>query len=123
MSKKLTVNEAKVLSKLGYEQEDEEFVLCFIEGKADRKTVATIGSLCNKGWLEQDEDGYFWISQEDYRRSQKVIEIVTTLEGYSMDYGIPFDIVYQLYSIMPTELYDGLVTELEDIAATGEFDW
>lgn len=121
MSKKLTINEAKVLNTFDFEQEEEAFVLCSISYKPSKHVVATIGSLCNKGILEQDEDDYFWISQANYKEFLDYIKVIKTLEGYSEEYGVPFEVVYSLYDIMPNEIYDGLVTELEEISMSDEF--
>lgn len=121
MSSKFTINEAKVLNTFDFEQEEEEFVLCSIGYKPNKHVVATIGSLCNKGILEQDEDDYFWISQANYREFIDYIKVIKTLEGYSEDYGVPFEVVYALYDMMPNEINDGLVTELEEISMSDEF--
>lgn len=42
------------------------------------------------------------------------------LEEIADEYDAPLDAVYELYQMMPTELYDGLVTELEDME--GQWD-
>lgn len=44
------------------------------------------------------------------------------LEEYADEYGVDVDIIEMLYEMMPEELYDGLVNELEDISSNGGLD-
>ena len=43
-------------------------------------------------------------------------EVRSRIEELSDDYGVDESIVWALYDIMPGELYDGIVTALEDYA-------
>lgn len=45
------------------------------------------------------------------------------LKSLSEDYGIPLEVVYAIADVYgPNEDFDGLVTELEDLADSGAFD-
>lgn len=41
-------------------------------------------------------------------------EVKERIEELSKDFGVDESIVWALYDIMPNELYDGIVTALED---------
>lgn len=43
-------------------------------------------------------------------------EVRNRVEELADDYGVDESIVWALYDIMPSELYDGIVTALEDYA-------
>ena len=39
------------------------------------------------------------------------------------EYGVPFDVAWEIFLLLgPNEAYDGFVTELQDIADSGEFE-
>lgn len=48
-------------------------------------------------------------------------EVTEILWDYSLEYDVPFDFVVTLYEMMPTELFDGIPTELEDASDCGWF--
>lgn len=50
-------------------------------------------------------------------------EVEEILIDYSLEYDVPLDVVISLYDMMPTELFDGLPTALEDASACGWFQW
>lgn len=49
------------------------------------------------------------IPEEDYARICELAE----------EYNVPLYVVRSLYDVMPNELYDGIVVELEDLEAEG----
>ena len=48
-------------------------------------------------------------------------EVEEILIDYSLQYDVPLDVVIYLYDMMPTELFDGIPTELEDASNCGWF--
>lgn len=66
---KITAEEATVLSTFGYEQEEEEYVLCYPKGELTQSQEEVISTLGNKGILFKDglDENHFWIRQNDYR--------------------------------------------------------
>lgn len=66
---KITAEEATVLSTFGYEQEEEEYVLCYPKGELTPSQEEVISTLGNKGILFKDglDENHFWIRQSDYR--------------------------------------------------------
>ena len=48
-------------------------------------------------------------------------EVEEILRDYSLEYDVPLDVVISLYNMMPTELFDGIPTELEDASDCGWF--
>ena len=73
---KITAEEATVLSTFGYEQEEEEYVLCYPKGELTPSQEKVISTLGNKGILFKDglDEKYFWIRQNDYREVCDVAE-------------------------------------------------
>ena len=65
----ITAEEATVLSTFGYEQEEEEYVLCYPKGELTQSQEEVISTLGNKGILFRDglDKKCFWIRQSDYR--------------------------------------------------------
>lgn len=65
----ITAEEATVLSTFGYEQEEEEYVLCYPKGELTPSQEEVISTLGNKGILFKDglDERCFWIRQSDYR--------------------------------------------------------
>ena len=41
-------------------------------------------------------------------------QVMAQIKYLHEEYGVAIDIIYNLYLMMPTELYDGLVTAVED---------
>lgn len=77
---KITAEEATVLSTFGYEQEEEEYVLCYPEGELTHSQEEAISTLVNKEILlpgDDKEDPYFWMHQNDYR------EVFDLVEGFA----------------------------------------
>lgn len=67
---KFTIEEANVLSTFGYEQVEEEYVLCYHKGELTHSQEEVISTLVNKEILlksDYEENPYFWMHQNDYR--------------------------------------------------------
>lgn len=67
---KFTIEEANVLSTFGYEQVEEEYVLCYHKGELTHSQEEVISTLVNKEILlksDYEENPYFCMHQNDYR--------------------------------------------------------
>lgn len=53
----------------------------------------------------------------DIQQKQKDLARIHDLAN---EYGVDIDIVFALYDTMPNELYDGIVTILEDVVSNSE---
>ena len=81
---KITAEEATVLSTFGYEQEEEEYVLCYPEGELTHSQEEAISTLVNKEILlpgDDKEDPYFWMHQNDYRALYDLTDGFKSSEG------------------------------------------
>lgn len=131
---KMDQSEQKFFKMCRYKEIDGKILVCFIndrvnsdEAKGLEVALAKKHVYCNvrpEGNLWIDKDMFYENKDSYYAGRRRCIksetpgstddQVMAQIKYLHEEYGVAIDIIYNLYMMMPTELYDGLVTAIED---------
>lgn len=131
---KMDQSEQKFFRMCRYKEIDGKILVCFIndyvnsdEAKGLEVALAKKHVYCNvhpDGNLWIDKDMLYENKDSYYAGRRRCIksetpgstddQVMAQIKYLHEEYGVAIDIIYNLYLMMPTELYDGLVTAIED---------
>lgn len=131
---KMDQSEQKFFRMCRYKEIDGKILVCFIndyvnsdEAKGLEVALAKKHVYCNvhpDGNLWIDKDMFYENKDSYYAGRRRCIksetpgstddQVMAQIKYLHEEYGVAIDIIYNLYLMMPTELYDGLVTAIED---------
>lgn len=131
---KMDQSEQKFFRMCRYKEIDGKILVSFIndhvnsdEAKGLEVALAKKHVYCNvhpEGNLWIDKDMFYENKDSYYAGRRRCIksetpgstddQVMAQIKYLHEEYGVAIDIIYNLYMMMPTELYDGLVTAIED---------
>ena len=131
---KMDQSEQKFFKMCRYKEIDGKILVSFIndhvngdEAKGLEVALAKKHVYCNvhpEGNLWIDKDMFYENKDNYYAGRRRCIksetpgstddQVMAQIKYLHEEYGVAIDIIYNLYMMMPTELYDGLVTAIED---------
>lgn len=131
---KMDRDEQKFFKMCRYKEIDGKILVCFIndhvnsdEAKGLKVALAKKHVYCNvhpDGNLWIDKDMFYENKDSYYAGRRRCIksetpgstddQVMAQIKYLHEEYGVAIDIIYNLYMMMPTELYDGLVNAVED---------
>lgn len=131
---KMDQNERKFFRMCRYKEIDGKILVCFINEHVNSDEAAGLKTALEKKhvYCNVNPEGNLWIDKDMFydnkdsyyagrRRCIKSEtpgstddQVMAQIKYLHEEYGVAIDIVYNLYMMMPTELYDGLVTAIED---------
>lgn len=131
---KMDQSEQKFFRMCRYKEINGKILVCFIndhvnsdEAKGLEVALAKKHVYCNvhpEGNLWIDKDMFYENKDSYYAGRRRCIksetpgstddQVMAQIKYLHEEYGVAIDIIYNLYLMMPTELYDGLVTAVED---------
>lgn len=131
---KMDQSEQKFFKMCRYREIDGKILVCYIDKSVDsdgakglRVALEKKHVYCNahpEGNLWIDKDMFYENKDSYYAGRRRCIksetpgstddQVMAQIKHLHEEFGVAIDIIYGLYMIMPTELYDGLVTAIED---------
>lgn len=131
---KMDQSEQKFFKMCRYKEIDGKILVCFInshvnsdEAKGLEVALKKKHVYCNvhpEGNLWIDKDMFYENKESYYAGRRRCIksetpgstddQVMEQIKYLHEEFGVAIDVIYSLYMMMPTELYDGLVTSLED---------
>lgn len=131
---KMDRDEQKFFKMCRYKEIDGKILVCFIndhvngdEAKGLKVALAKKHVYCNvhpDGNLWIDKDMFYENKDSYYAGRRRCIksetpgstddQVMDQIKYLHEEFGVAIDIIYNLYMMMPTELYDGLVNAVED---------
>lgn len=131
---KMDRDEQKFFKMCRYKEIDGKILVCFINDHAnsDEANGLKIALAKKHVYCNVHPDGNLWIDKDMFydnkdsyyagrRRCIKSEtpgstddQVMAQIKYLHEEYGVAIDIIYNLYMMMPTELYDGLVNAVED---------
>ena len=131
---KMDQNERKFFRMCRYKEIDGKILVCFIndhvnsyEAEGLKVALEKKHVYCNvnpEGNLWIDKDMFYDNKDSYYAGRRRCIksetpgstddQVMAQIKYLHEEYGVAIDIIYNLYMMMPTELYDGLVNVVED---------
>lgn len=131
---KMDQSEQKFFKMCRYKEIDGKILVCFInshvnsdEAKGLEVALAKKHVYCNvhpEGNLWINKDMFYENKDSYYAGRRRCIksetpgstddQVMAQIKYLHEEYGVAIDIIYNLYLMMPTELYDGLVNAIED---------
>ena len=131
---KMDQSEQKFFQMCRYKETDGKILVCFIndhvnsdEAKGLEVALKKKHVYCNvhpKGNIWIDKDMFYENKDSYYAGRRRCVksetpgstddQVMARIKYLHEEYGVAIDIIYNLYMMMPTELYDGLVTAIED---------
>lgn len=131
---KMDQNEQKFFRMCRYKEIDGKILVCYINKHVDsdgaeglKVALEKKHVYCNvhpEGNLWIDKDMFYENKDSYYAGRRRCIksetpgstddQVMAQIKYLHEEYGVAIDIIYNLYMMMPTELYDGLVTAIED---------
>ena len=132
---KMDQSEQKFFRMCRYKEIDGKILVCFINDYVNsdeaeglmialaKKHVAV--DVHPEGNLWIDKDMFYENKDSYYAGRRRCIksetpgstddQVMAQIKYLHDEFGVAIDIIYNLYLMMPTELYDGLVTAIEEI--------
>lgn len=127
-------DEQKFFKMCRYKEIDGKILVCFIkdhvnidESNGLKIALEKKHVYCNvhpEGNLWIDKDMFYENKDSYYAGRRRCIksetpgstddQVMDQIKYIHEEFGVAIDIIYNLYMMMPTELYDGLVTAIED---------
>lgn len=131
---KMDQNERKFFRMCRYKEIDGKILVCFINEHVNSDEAAGLKIALEKKhvYCNVNPEGNLWIDKDTFydnkdsyyagrRRCIKSEtpgstddQVMAQIKYLHEEYGVAIDIIYNLYLMMPTELYDGLVNAVED---------
>lgn len=131
---KMNQSEQKFFKMCRYKEIDGKILVCFIndyvngdEAKGLEVALAKKHVYCNvhpDGNLWIDKDMFYENKDSYYAGRRRCIksetpgstddQVMEQIKYLHEEFGVAIDIIYNLYLMMPDELYDGLVNAVED---------
>lgn len=131
---KMDQSEQKFFRMCRYKEIDGKILVCFINDyvngyEAEGLEVAlakkhVVVDVHPEGNLWIDKDMFYENKDSYYAGRRRCIksetpgstddQVMAQIKYLHEEFGVAIDIIYNLYMMMPTELYDGLVTAIED---------
>ena len=131
---KMDQSEQKFFKMCRYKEIDGKILVCFIkksvnndEAEGLKVALEKKHVYCNvhpEGNLWIDKDMFYENKDSYYAGRRRCIksetpgstddQVMDQIKYIHKEFGVAIDIIYNLYMMMPTELYDGLVTAVED---------
>ena len=131
---KMDQSEQKFFKMCRYKEIDGKILVCFIkksvnsdEAKGLEVALAKKHVCCNvhpEGNLWIDKDMFYENKDSYYAGRRRCIksetpgstddQVMDQIKYLHEEFGVAIGIIYNLYLMMPTELYDGLVNAVED---------
>lgn len=131
---KMDRDEKKFFQMCRYKEIDGKILVCFTNGYASsdeanglETALAKKHVYCNahpEGNLWIDKDMFYENKDSYYAGRRRCIksetpgstddQVMDQIKYLHEEYGVAIDIIYNMYLMMPTELYDGLVNAVED---------
>lgn len=131
---KMDQSEQKFFRMCRYKEIDGKILVCFIndyvavdEAEGLKTALEKKHVYCNvhsEGNLWIDKDMFYENKDSYYAGRRRCIksetpgstddQVMEQIKYLHEEFGVAIDIIYNLYMMMPTELYDGLVTAIED---------
>lgn len=131
---KMDQNERKFFRMCRYKEIDGKILVCFINEHVNSDEAAGLKIALEKKhvYCNVNPEGNLWIDKDMFydnkdsyyagrRRCIKSEtpgstddQVMAQIKYLHEEYGVAIDIIYNLYLMMPTELYDGLVNAVED---------
>lgn len=131
---KMDQSEQKFFRMCRYKEIDGKILVCFInshvnsdEAEGLKKALAKKHVYCNV-----HPEGNLWINKEMFYENKDSYyagrrrciksetpgstddQVMAQIKYLHEEFGVAIDIIYNLYMMMPNELYDGLVNAVED---------
>lgn len=134
-------DEQKFFKMCRYKEIDGKILVCFINDHVNIDEANGLGiALAKKHvYCNVHPDGNLWIDKDMFYENKDSYyagrrrciksetpgstddQVIEQIEYLNDEYGVAIDVIYSLYMMMPTELYDGLVTAIEDELSTTQF--
>lgn len=127
-------DERKFFRMCRYKEIDGKILVCPINGfvKGDEAEGLKIALKKKHAYCNVSSEGNIWIDKDMFYNNKDSYyagrrrciksetpgstddQVMEQIKYLSEEYGVAIDIVYNMYMMMPTELYDGLVNAVED---------
>lgn len=131
---KMDQSEQKFFRMCRYKEIDGKILVCFINDHINSDEAAGLKTALAKKYVycNVHPEGNFWIDKNMFYENKDSYyagrrrciksetpgstddQVMAQIKYLHEEYGVAIDIIYNLYMMMPTELYDGLVTAIED---------
>lgn len=131
---KMDRDEQKFFQMCRYKEIDGKILVCFINDRVNSDEANGLEVALKKKhvYCNVHPEGNFWINKgmfyenkdSYYAGRRRCIksetpgstddQVMAQIKYLHEEYGVAIDIIYNLYLMMPTELYDGLVNAVED---------
>lgn len=127
-------DEQKFFKMCRYKEIDGKILVCFIKDHVniDESNGLKIALEKKHVYCNVHPDGNLWIDKDTFYENKDSYyagrrrriksetpgstddQVIDQIEYLHEESGVAIDVIYSLYLMMPTELYDGLVTAVED---------
>lgn len=127
-------DEQKFFKMCRYKEIDGKILVCFIKDhvNVDESNGLKIALEKKHVYCNVHPDGNLWIDKDMFYENKDSYyagrrrciksetpgstddQVMDQIKYLHEEYGVAIDIIYNLYLMMPTELYDGLVNAVED---------
>ena len=127
-------SEQKFFKMCRYKEIDVKILVCYINEFVDVDGAEGLRIALAKGhvYCNVHPDGNLWIDKDMFYKNKDTYyagrrrciksetpgstddQVMEQIKYLHEEYGVSIDVIYNLYQMMPTELYDGLVNAVED---------
>ena len=131
---KMDRDEQQFFKMCRFKEIDGKILVCPINNfiKGDEANGLKIALAKKHAYCNVHPDGNIWIDKDMFYENKDSYyagrrrciksetpgstddQVMDQIKYLHEEFGVAIDIIYSLYMMMPTELYDGLVTSLED---------
>ena len=131
---KMDQSEQKFFKMCRYKEINGKILVCFINDHVKGDEAEGLEVALDKGhvYCNVHPEGNIWINRDMFYENKDSYyagrrrciksetpgstddQVMAQIKYLHEEYGVAIDIIYNLYMMMPTELYDGLVTAIED---------
>ena len=131
---KMDQSEQKFFRMCRYKEIDGKILVCFIKKSVNSDEAEGLKVALKKKhvYCNAHPDGNLWIDKDMFYENKDSYyagrrrciksetpgstddQVMDQIKYLHEEFGVAIDIIYSLYTMMPMELYDGLVTSLED---------
>lgn len=131
---KMDQSEQKFFKMCRYKEINGKILVCFIKKSVNSDEAEGLKIALEKkhAYCSAHPEGNLWIDKDMFYENKESYyagrrrciksetpgstddQVMDQIKYLHEEFGVAIDIIYNLYLMMPTELYDGLVTSLED---------
>ena len=131
---KMNQSEQKFFKMCRYKEIDGKILVCFIKKSVNSDEAEGLKVALEKKhvYCNVHPEGNLWIDKEMFYENKDSYyagrrrciksetpgstddQVMDQIKYIHEEFGVAIDIIYNLYLMMPTELYDGLVNAVED---------